>query len=119
VKKPHERRVRARAAVPGVFPPVEWGDRLLIDGGVINNTTLTDALDLATKEVYVLSTGRPCTLTERPPGALALLIHATSLLVGPALRRRVARDRRPSGRDDWRLRVRSTCTRRTSAGRES
>ena len=74
--------VLASAALPGIFPPVEWGDRLLIDGGVINNTPLTHALDLAADQVYVLSTGGPCTLPEPPRGALAIVIHATSLLVG-------------------------------------
>jgi NTE family protein len=44
------------AALPGLFPPVEWGDRLVIDGGVINNTPLTDALDLGAEDIYVLST---------------------------------------------------------------
>ncbi|HET7456400.1 MAG TPA: patatin-like phospholipase family protein [Gemmatimonadaceae bacterium] len=74
--------VLASAALPGVFPPVAWGDQLLVDGGVINNTPLTHALELGADEVYVLSTGGPCTLTKPPRGALATLIHATSLLVG-------------------------------------
>lgn len=29
--------VRASIAIPGVLPPVPWGDDLLIDGGVLNN----------------------------------------------------------------------------------
>jgi NTE family protein len=48
--------VLASAALPGVFPPVEWADRLVIDGVVSNNTPLTHALDLGAKEIYVLST---------------------------------------------------------------
>lgn len=32
--------VLASAAIPGVFPPVRIGDRLLIDGGVANNTQI-------------------------------------------------------------------------------
>ena len=72
----------ASAAIPGVFPPVEWGERLLIDGGVIDNTPLSHALDLGADEIYVLSTGGPCLATEPPRGALGMLIHATSLLVG-------------------------------------
>lgn len=72
----------ASAAIPGVFPPVEWGDRLLIDGGVIDNTPVSHALELGADEMYVLSTGGPCATTEPPRGALGMLIHATSLLVG-------------------------------------
>jgi NTE family protein len=73
--------VLASAAIPGIFPPVKWNGRLLIDGGVVNNTPISHALDLRPKHVYVLPTGGPCELTEPPRGALGMLIHATSLLV--------------------------------------
>ena len=73
--------VLASAAIPGVFPPVEWEGRLLIDGGVANNTPISHALELGPTHVYVLPTGGPCELTEPPRGALGMLIHATSLLV--------------------------------------
>ena len=73
--------VMASAAIPGVFPPVEWEGRLLIDGGVANNTPVSHALELGPAHVYVLATGGPCELTEPPRGALGMLIHATSLLV--------------------------------------
>ena len=29
--------IRSSMAIPGVFSPVEWGDRLLADGGMVNN----------------------------------------------------------------------------------
>lgn len=29
--------LRASMAIPGIFKPVEWGDRLLVDGGMLNN----------------------------------------------------------------------------------
>jgi NTE family protein len=73
--------VMASAAIPGIFPAVEWDGRLLIDGGVVNNTPISHALNLRPKHVYVLPTGGPCELTEPPRGALGMLIHATSLLV--------------------------------------
>jgi NTE family protein len=73
--------VMASAAIPGIFPPVEWDGRLVIDGGVVNNTPITHALRLQPQRVYVLPTGGPCELTAPPQGALGMLIHATSLLV--------------------------------------
>jgi NTE family protein len=73
--------VLASAAIPGVFPPVAWEGRLLVDGGVVNNTPISHALDLHPTHIYVLPTGGPCELTQPPRGALGLLIHATSLLV--------------------------------------
>jgi NTE family protein len=62
--------VMASAAIPGVFPPVEWGDRELIDGGVANNAPITHALELGAEEVYVLSTGYACALDEPPAARL-------------------------------------------------
>ena len=73
--------VMASAAIPGIFPPVEWDGRVLIDGAVVNNTPITHALELRPQRVYVLPTGGPCELTAPPRGALGMLIHATSLLV--------------------------------------
>ena len=73
--------VLASAAIPGIFPPVEVQGRLLIDGGVANNTPISHALDLRPSHVYILPTGGPCELTAPPRGALGMLIHATSLLV--------------------------------------
>jgi NTE family protein len=73
--------VLASAAIPGVLPPVEWEGRLLVDGGVLNNTPITHALDLGAREIYVLPTGGPCALSEAPRGALGMVVHATSLMV--------------------------------------
>jgi NTE family protein len=46
----------ATAAVPGVFPPVHLGGRRLIDGGVVNNTPISHAVELGAERVYVLPT---------------------------------------------------------------
>jgi NTE family protein len=74
--------VMASAAIPGVFPPVEWDGRQLIDGGVSNNVPLSHALELGADEIYVLPTGAPCELKEPPRGALPMLLYATGLLIG-------------------------------------
>jgi NTE family protein len=73
--------VMASAAIPGVFPPIEWGDRLLIDGGVLNNTPITHALELGADEIYVLSANGTCTLEKPPRGALGMVVQATALMV--------------------------------------
>jgi NTE family protein len=72
--------VLASAAIPAVLPPVAWGDRDLMDGGVANNTPISQAIGLGAREIYVLPTGHACAL-ERPPGsALGMALHALSLL---------------------------------------
>jgi NTE family protein len=82
--------VLASAAIPGVLPAVEWGDRLLIDGGVVNNTPLSHAIALGAREIYVLPTGGPCHLSAPPRGALAMLLHATGLMVAQRFTAEVA-----------------------------
>lgn len=74
--------VIATAAIPGVFSPVEWDGRQLIDGGVSNNVPLSHALELGADRIYVLPTGAPCELKEPPRGALPMLLYATGLLIG-------------------------------------
>ena len=73
--------VMASAAIPGVFAPVEWDGRKLIDGGVSNNAPIAHAIELGAERVYVLPTGSACDLPDPPHGALAMLLHAMSVLV--------------------------------------
>jgi NTE family protein len=80
--------VMASAAIPGILPPVRWNGRLLMDGGVANNAPISHALALGAERVFILPTGAPCELKEPPAGALAMMVHATGLLVG----RRLAQD---------------------------
>ncbi len=72
--------VQASCAVPGVLEPVAWGDRMLMDGGVTNNTPISHAVELGARRIYVLPTGHACALDEPPRGALAMALHAISLL---------------------------------------
>jgi NTE family protein len=73
--------VMASAAIPGIFPPVDWGQRHLMDGGIANHAPLSDALELGAERVYVMSTGFACDLAEPPHGALGMLLHSMSLLL--------------------------------------
>jgi NTE family protein len=73
--------VMASAAIPAVLPPVVWDDRELMDGGVANNTPISHAVELGAREIYVLPTGHACALEEAPRGALAMALHALSLLM--------------------------------------
>lgn len=82
--------VLASAAIPGVLPPIEWQGRLLIDGGVVDNTPISHAVGLGARQVYVLTTGGPCVLTAPPRGALAMLMHATGLMVSQRFTAEVA-----------------------------
>jgi NTE family protein len=85
--------VLAAAAIPGVLPPVRQGDRLLVDGGVVNNTPISHAVELGAERIYVLATedpaGRAVPLTPR--GALDAAVHSFTLLVRGRLQSDLAR----------------------------
>lgn len=77
--------ILASAAIPGVFPPVRIGGRDYMDGGVVNNTPISHAVSLGATEVWVLSTGHACALTEAPHGALAMALQALALAINQRL----------------------------------
>ena len=73
--------VVASASIPGVLPPVYIGDRAYIDGGISNNTPISIAHQLGATEIWVLPTGHACSLGAHPKSALAMVLHAITLLV--------------------------------------
>jgi NTE family protein len=84
--------VMAAASVPGVFPPVELADRLLIDGGVVNNTPISHAVELGAERIFVLPTRDPGSLTApAPQTALDTAIYGHGLLIEDRLETDIAR----------------------------
>jgi NTE family protein len=85
--------VLAATAIPGVLPPVHLGDRLLVDGGVVNNTPISHAIELGAERIYVLATDDPVArvVPLTPRGALDVAVHAFTLLVGVRLQFDLAR----------------------------
>jgi NTE family protein len=85
--------VLAAAAIPGVLPPVRWGRRLLVDGGVVNNTPISHAVELGAERIYVLPTLDPSdrALPRAPRGALDAAVHAFTLLADARLQSDLAR----------------------------
>jgi NTE family protein len=77
--------IMASTAIPALFPPVRIGDRDLIDGGVVNNSPISLALEMGATRVIVLPTGFSCSLDSPPRGALAMALHASNLLIARQL----------------------------------
>jgi len=73
--------LQASAAIPGVFPPVAHEGRTLFDGGVASNTPIATAIEKGARRVIVLPTGYSCALKTPPHGAIALAIHALTLMI--------------------------------------
>lgn len=73
--------VLASAAIPGVFPPVYRDGLVLVDGGLANNTAISQAVTLGADRIYVLPTGYACALTTAPASALGVAMQALSLMI--------------------------------------
>ncbi|HET6817234.1 MAG TPA: patatin-like phospholipase family protein [Mycobacteriales bacterium] len=73
--------VMASAALPGVFPPVQVGAHLLMDGGVVNNTPISAALTAGADEIYVLPTGYACALERAPRSPIGMAMHAVTVAI--------------------------------------
>jgi NTE family protein len=77
--------VLASAAIPGVYPAVPFEGDDLVDGGVANNTPISDAAELGASKIYVLPTGITCELPKAPRAAVPMLVHALTLLLNQRL----------------------------------
>ena len=73
--------VMASAAIPAVFEPVVIDGVPHMDGAIVNNTPISHAVAKGATTVWVLCAGYACALTEPPRGALAVGLHALSLLL--------------------------------------
>jgi NTE family protein len=51
--------MRSSMSVPGVFDPVEWGDHLLVDGGIANNLPVNVVRDLGADVIIAVEVGTP------------------------------------------------------------
>jgi len=78
--------VLASAAIPGVFPPVSIGGRMLIDGVVASGTPIATACRLGAARVIVLPCGFACAARRVSGHALRRAMHAITLLGARQLR---------------------------------
>ena len=73
--------VRSTAAIPGILPPVQVGDRWLVDGAIATRAGVSHAVELGATRVIVLPAGVPCAIESPPRSAIGVAVHALSLLI--------------------------------------
>jgi NTE family protein len=83
--------IAAAAALPGVLPPVSIGGRCLIDGGVVNNTPISHAVELGAERIYVLPTEGRDSPGGAPRSALDTAISALQMLAKARFEADIAR----------------------------
>ena len=64
--------VRASCALPGIFTPVEWHDRLLVDGGLLNNLPVSVVRSMGADYVIAVDLLPPSVLPEKPTSMLSM-----------------------------------------------
>lgn len=85
--------VLASAAIPGVFPPVQIGNRSLIDGVIASGTPISTAVRLGADRLIVMPCGFTCVGTAIPRRSIGRAIHALTLIAAQRLRAEFERHR--------------------------
>ncbi len=74
------RAMRASMALPGVFAPVEWGGRLLVDGGIIDNLPVEAARSMGAQRLIAVDIGTPPMRREEIQDLLGITSQMVALL---------------------------------------
>jgi NTE family protein len=85
----------ATTSLPGIFPPVDIDGDTYIDGGVVNNVPISQAIELGCKRIYVLDVGNLEKERPAPKRPYEVLMQAVS--IARAHRYRYDRDHVPEG----------------------
>ncbi len=78
--------VMASAAIPGIFPAVQLGGQMLVDGVVATRSAIAVACQLGARRLIVLPCGFACAGKAVSAGALGRAMHAITLLGARQLR---------------------------------
>ena len=78
-KGPLSKAIRASMSVPSIFTPIDWGDSLLIDGGVLNNLPVDVAQEMGADYIIAVNVGVPPKSRDKLTGALSIFIQSYAL----------------------------------------
>ncbi len=77
--------VMASMSVPGIFPPVRVGERLLVDGGVINPTPINIAKKLKAKKIIAVDFMVQRGFKMDKPNVISILLQSYEIMRGRAV----------------------------------
>lgn len=72
--------IMASTALPGIFPPVEYQGRLLVDGGILNPVPYDLVMDRAALTIAVDVTGTRKRLEDGKPGYIDLVFNTFDIM---------------------------------------
>lgn len=82
--------VRASMAVPAVFAPAEIGDRLLVDGGIVDNVPVDVVRDMGADVVIAVDVGSPLLDREELRSPATIAYQMVSVLMQEKTQRTLA-----------------------------
>ena len=77
--------VRASTCVPGLFNPVEYGDKVLVDGGLVDNVPTSAVRDLGAEYVIAVDVGRQRHY-GKPDDLIDVLVNSIDIALDNATR---------------------------------
>lgn len=93
---PIDRALAATVSLPGIHYPVQWGDRYLVDGGLVDNLPVSSAAELGADRVLAVDVEAP--LKDDPAlTSMDVLLRAEKILLRELNRLRLERDRERMG----------------------
>ena len=72
--------VRASAAFPGIFSPIRLDDRLLVDGGIVDNMPVSIVREMGADYVIAVDLSAPTVLSKQPENPIDLLFAVINLM---------------------------------------
>jgi NTE family protein len=69
----------ASTAIPGIFPPVQFGSLQLYDGGLVSNVPMRQALAMGARSLVVLDCSFPGRMPD-PPSTIAEVLLYTAMV---------------------------------------
>ncbi len=82
--------LRATMSIPSVFTPVEWGDSLLIDGGIVNNIPTDVVKKMGADYIIAVDVGEPIRERDEIRNLLEIIDQAFNIMVAPRRERNLA-----------------------------
>lgn len=73
--------VRASMSIPGLMEPVEWQDKLLVDGGIANNMPVSVLQEMGFERLIVVDVGSPLRDAEGIENLLSVMDQLSGLMV--------------------------------------
>ena len=87
---PVARAVRASCSIPGIFEPTPWEERLLVDGGLINDVPADVAAAMGAETVIAVDLNRNRVGTRPPENLFDVILDSLNILLRNSVQKGIA-----------------------------